>query len=416
MKKNKNHIEKQNKDEPLNWKSLAVIGIILLIVCIIIFFVVDKYKLYCKEFFIRDNDVPYQYMFNLCYPHYTSQNILIKSLVLMFLVEIYLIFILKGRVKKTYQFIIQMSVFLVFFISTETILRSNNSRQIVFTRPHPVIIWGNIEGYSNKFSQLHFNNDGFRSEEIPVKKSKNEKRILILGDSCLFGFKLPNDKTVGFQLEDLLNENDNETEWIVLNSAVVGHTTLQGKYILEKRGIKYQPDYILVGYNNDNMHSRISDSQLLESQLITSVKLLLYKSDIFLGLKKMVSIYKINCYLKKHNDKNTHNNDKCRVSQEECRHNIEYFIEQARKTGAVPLIIIMPTNPPSLTDNDECKKTMKKTTLENNAYVLDLNEKFRNKSNLQEYFKPDDSVHFSEKGAKTASKYIFNEIVELEKK
>ncbi len=407
--------EKQKTDIPLKWYVLAIYTIVILAAGFIFFHFIDQIKWFYFDV-LQNRNIPYQFMFSLAYPHHSSQVLLLKLIVVIFLLEILIFFILKGRVSKKVCFLAQLLLFVFLFIGSEYVLKNNNMKQIVFNRPHPAIIWENIPGYSSPFCELHFNREGFRSEEIPLKKPPQERRVLILGDSCFFGFNVPQEKTVGYRLEKLLNEKDKRgTQWRVMNSSVTGHTTLQGRYILDKYGKKLKADYVIAGYNNDRMLSPISDSKQNERNLLFYVRSLLYKSDIYLGLRKMVAVLKVNKAIGKETNDPQNFRLNSRISVEETRSNIEYIIRKSRE-GGTPIIVVMPTNPPSFTDRDQNKKAMKDTAEKLSANLLDLNELFRNDPQYEQYFFAGDAVHCNERGAEKASEYLCTEILKIDTK
>jgi len=406
---------KQAGKKPLGNRQLIALTVVLIIVGALFFYLIDGFHGLSSDILERNRNIPFQYLFNLYYPDDVCQPILLKAILSLVLVELFIQFVTRGRLKTWQCFILQMLVFLTFFISMEIILKSINMKQIHFTRPHPAIIWENIPKYRSSYGHLYFNRDGFRSEEVSVRKPAGEKRILIVGDSCMFGFKLPQDLTIGYQLEEILNERDKRAiKWKVLNAAVIGHTTSQGRYILEKRGLKYQPDYILVGYNNDSMSSPILDSEQSGNKSLLSIRLLLYKSEIFLTLRKMVSIYKLQRILMKNDHKFINSERKARITREQCRENIKYFIGKSGN-NIIPIILVMPTKPSDIADMDSHKKIMKDTALKFDSPLLDLNDFFKKNHKREKLFLPNSSLHFNSDGVEIAAEYISKKIMELEK-
>lgn len=66
---------------------------------------------------------------------------------------------------------------------------------------------------------------------------RNKKKILILGDSVCFGFGINFQETFGELIEKKLGE-----DWMSLNLSVVGYSTDQQVLMLEREGLKYNPD------------------------------------------------------------------------------------------------------------------------------------------------------------------------------
>ncbi len=74
-------------------------------------------------------------------------------------------------------------------------------------------------------------------------------RIIVLGDSITFGFRLPNESTYSYQLNELLNNSSSESkEYQVLNFGVSGYDTIQEVFQFERQGLIYKPDLVIVGF------------------------------------------------------------------------------------------------------------------------------------------------------------------------
>jgi lysophospholipase L1-like esterase len=87
---------------------------------------------------------------------------------------------------------------------------------------------------------------GLRDDEIPLEKPPGEFRILCLGDSVTFGYRLEEPQTFVAQLEALLNKHYEMPHFQVINAGIDGYSTFQEFHFLKKRGLALQPDLILV--------------------------------------------------------------------------------------------------------------------------------------------------------------------------
>lgn len=83
------------------------------------------------------------------------------------------------------------------------------------------------------------NNQGFR-DDVDYQKQKNKKRIIVFGDSFVFGFGVENHNTFPKILEKLTN-------YEVLNFGVVGYDPGQYFLSLKNEGLSYQPDIVIYG-------------------------------------------------------------------------------------------------------------------------------------------------------------------------
>lgn len=98
---------------------------------------------------------------------------------------------------------------------------------------------------------LKFNKRGFRGKNFPKKKSKDVKRIMILGDSYTAGLDYPYDEIFTTLLETQLNQEDQKYE--VMNVSCPAWGTDQHYAYWIKEGIKYQPDYLIIMMSPNDM-------------------------------------------------------------------------------------------------------------------------------------------------------------------
>lgn len=99
-----------------------------------------------------------------------------------------------------------------------------------------------------KTDKLSINSDGFRGPEYAVEKPSNTFRIIMLGDSETFSVMLPQSDTLPVRLENLLNQTSSKLKYEVFNFGVEGYCTLQELEILKTKGLKYNPDLIILNY------------------------------------------------------------------------------------------------------------------------------------------------------------------------
>jgi len=85
------------------------------------------------------------------------------------------------------------------------------------------------------------NSFGHRDSEIPIKKEKNEVRVLAVGDSILFGHGVNGNDTFTERLQHKLNENYHGKHFEVINTGVPGNSPFQSYFDL-KAGLDLEPD------------------------------------------------------------------------------------------------------------------------------------------------------------------------------
>lgn len=122
----------------------------------------------------------------------------------------------------------------------------------LFIRFDPRYGWSNIPNRAVRFQRLEFdtevriNEDGFRGPRIPESRVEGRYRILVLGDSYVFGHGVEQEETFCSLLATMLPGTE------VLNFGVVGYSTDQELLLLRDRGLRYHPDLVVLClYRND---------------------------------------------------------------------------------------------------------------------------------------------------------------------
>jgi len=90
------------------------------------------------------------------------------------------------------------------------------------------------------------NSFGFNDDEIPVKKAVGTRRIVLLGDSFIFGDGLPREETWGIKLRKLISSHNPSVE--VLLWGRNGWSTRGELEFLKRYGILFKPDILIVAF------------------------------------------------------------------------------------------------------------------------------------------------------------------------
>ncbi len=119
-------------------------------------------------------------------------------------------------------------------------------------------------GYQLKpLSQHKFysiNQNGLRGEPIESPKPPGQARIIVLGDSIIFGLGLALEDTYAVSLETLLKNKYNWPDVKVINMGVPGYNTQQEEAFLKMKGFDLQPDLVILGFcSNDSDPANIID-------------------------------------------------------------------------------------------------------------------------------------------------------------
>ncbi len=106
------------------------------------------------------------------------------------------------------------------------------------------------------------NSSGMRgTRDYSLKKPEGVHRIIMLGDSMVFGFGVEDDEVTSVVLEDLLNaEEDRDQRYEVLNFSVSGFGQAELLVTYTQRARSYDADtVILFFYDNDIGNNRVSN-------------------------------------------------------------------------------------------------------------------------------------------------------------
>jgi hypothetical protein len=96
--------------------------------------------------------------------------------------------------------------------------------------------------------EIVINSDGFRGKEYPIQKAKNVHRIVIVGDSVALARMIPLEHSFAYKLQESLDRLCPDKRFEVLNMAVEGYNSIQELEALKTKGLKYNPDLVIVYY------------------------------------------------------------------------------------------------------------------------------------------------------------------------
>ncbi|MBM3414126.1 MAG: hypothetical protein FJY16_04225 [Bacteroidetes bacterium] len=134
----------------------------------------------------------------------------------------------------------------------------------------------------------HFqtNNQGFRNNSsISYAKKPGEIRVLVLGDSHTFGYEVNQMETYAAVAEQQLR--DQGIDATVINAGLSGTGTGEQLVFLEQEGYKFQPDYIVLGFFENDF----DDNRKAAFFRVSSDTLQLVKQEHLPGVKIQNFIY-----------------------------------------------------------------------------------------------------------------------------
>ena len=123
--------------------------------------------------------------------------------------------------------------------------------------------WKLIKNYSgcryqpdtNKIITKTHNSNGLRIDKDISYEKGNKKRVLLLGDSFVYGYGLDDNETIAVKLQEKLGEN-----YEAINMGVDGYGTVQEILQFKEEGLRYNPDIVMLFfYPNDFKETQSAD-------------------------------------------------------------------------------------------------------------------------------------------------------------
>ena len=114
--------------------------------------------------------------------------------------------------------------------------------------------------------QIKTNSDGYRDNDFTREPKPGEFVIAVLGDSFTFGQGVPQSETFPAVLQKLLNKNNGPDRFRVWNLGVSGYNTEQEAYQLEHFVLDKKPNWVVVGYNINDIEPIGIDPGLVKSE------------------------------------------------------------------------------------------------------------------------------------------------------
>jgi len=203
-------------------------------------------------------------------------------LISVIFIEIVIIFfllfeIINVDITSNFQKSTVQSTLPLFWEFDEMLIPSNNSRLMVELKPNSTIRFDGFVVRLPLVSIIKINSDGFRDREYTIEKPPNTYRIIVLGDSVAMGFGVNNDEPFSEVLERKLNSLNSNVNYEVLNFGVWGYGTIQEVELLKYKGLKYEPDMIILEYHGTDIYDDVGvvyqewNKQILQKLNITNL-------------------------------------------------------------------------------------------------------------------------------------------------
>ena len=108
---------------------------------------------------------------------------------------------------------------------------------------------------THKVTYDSVNNHGWRDRDRTYNNKGKSFRVVVLGDSEVFGYIVPKEKTFTYLLEERFKKDGKNVE--VINIAYSGWSTSQQLEALEKDALKYNPDLVVINFVGNDLFENI---------------------------------------------------------------------------------------------------------------------------------------------------------------
>lgn len=216
--------------------------------------------------------------------------------------------------KKVKNLLINLSLLIItlilLFIFTEISLRMFYPQRLSHVRISEDLIYENIPGRETNyfrtefFQKIRYNKHGMRDYEYNVSKKPGSYRIVFVGDSFVEALQVGINETMENLLENMLgNYYGKKIESI--NLGVSGYQTAQELISLKKKGMRFNPDLVLLGFFVGNDFINNLATPLITEDENGNLKIQKVKFGFFNKLIKTCSTSLHLCALIKNNFFNT---------------------------------------------------------------------------------------------------------------
>ena len=114
-------------------------------------------------------------------------------------------------------------------------------------RPDSVLIFTLVPGQHSFTANVPvaINERGLRGSLVSYERESDEPRLLLLGDSIVFGYGVADAEIVSSRVAALLSSNPKAQ---IVNAGIPSYNTEQEVEFLRDEGIRYHPDWVIVGF------------------------------------------------------------------------------------------------------------------------------------------------------------------------
>jgi lysophospholipase L1-like esterase len=130
-----------------------------------------------------------------------------------------------------------------------------------FWQYDPLLGWAHVPGIEGVFASHGFETDvkinaaGFRGKNVDLERRTAKKRVLVLGDSLVWGFGVNGGDTVTSKLEQISPDTE------AINLAVSGYSTDQELLLYRDLGYRYKADLVVLIVALNDLRGNLSTKE-----------------------------------------------------------------------------------------------------------------------------------------------------------
>jgi lysophospholipase L1-like esterase len=178
-------------------------------------------------------------------------------------------------------------------------------------------------------TRMRTNALGFRGPEL---RDDASVRLLALGDSCTWGWRVSEEDSYPAVLQRLLDERAGARPYQVINAGAPGHTSYQGIRFLRGRGLALRPGIVLIGYGFNDA-ARSGDVEQLLARLQWALPLIRLDDTLL----EHSMLYR---WTRWRADQAAPQDLPVRVPLEKYRRNLTQLVGESRGSGAQVMLLV----------------------------------------------------------------------------